>query len=497
MKNKRSLFLYMLVNPIFIIVYWISWYEFVPVYQYGFLRTNIKILLLSGVFFIIWLIWFIVRRVEKNLWEKYRGFYKQWICIALILIMAITLKYGYEVYKITINSKGYFVDKYNEYKNTKEIVYENENKIYKDGLKGIINNISKEVELPKKLYISNLNLTFEEDGTITSFSAGIYGKDKKGKKKEYGISYYSDSTSKITIHSYSYGNTNEDDDYTVEQLNKCLNIIPLESDIESWWEGEEYGIIYKGKRNWGYEKEGILYIDFNGNIRGASKVLSEIKGKTISVYVPDKEEKITPKRYNFVKDLNNIESEDYVGIPSESEKNDENVLKVGETIFLEDGTVIYRFNEDIKYKLEVTSSSLGSRTYALYKLNKEDSSWVEINWIAFGMSMGQVSSITFINEDLGFVVLAYGSGNDAKVFRTEDGGKTYTQIKMKLVDARGMRFNVNPYDSTEKVYEKDGLLYLEVRQENDGYYAKSSEGLYISKDHGENWEFEKELDGEE
>lgn len=500
MKNKRSLFLYMLVNPIFIIVYGIAWRELFLLCQYGYLQRNVPVLFCCALFFLIWLIWFIVRCIRKkeiNISEKYKRFYKIWICIALIIIMSITSIFGYRVYQSGTKLNGYLAWKLKDLKDKRKITYKNENKIYKDGLKGILDNISEEIDLPKELYVASLDMTFKKDGTITSFNGFIYGNNEKEKEKTYIFYYDSGTANKIIVDIDPYGNTEPKKDYKAKKLNELLNIIPLKNDVKEWNGKEEYGIIYNGERSWGYNTSGIVYINSKGKTREATKALSEIKGKTISVYVPDEEDTITPRRYNLVDNIRCIEAEDYVGTTVESEEDTEDTLKVGESEVKEDGTIVYKFNKNIEYRLEVTDASLGSRSYALYKKDSEkENLWTEINSCPFGITMGQAASITFINEDLGFLVLSYSGGSSGRLFRTEDGGKSYEEIEVKSASGEFMGSEFEPFDFPERIYEKDGFLYMKVGQGNDGDYNGNSMGLYKSKDKGKTWEFEKEVTGE-
>ena len=117
MKNKSKLFLSMLVNPLFIIVYGIAWRELFLLCQYGYLQRNIPILFCCGLFFLIWLIWFIIRCIRKKKFdinEKYRRFYNVWICVALVIIVSITAIFGYRVYESGKKGQGYLGSKLDE-----------------------------------------------------------------------------------------------------------------------------------------------------------------------------------------------------------------------------------------------------------------------------------------------------------------------------------------------------------------------------------------------
>ena len=88
-----------------------------------------------------------------------------------------------------------------------------------------------------------------------------------------------------------------------------MKIIPLKKTV-SRWPGEKYGILYSGKRSFGYNTAGVVYIEPKGKTNSAVKSDSEIIGYTVSVYVPGKESKNTPVRYNLTDSLNNIKTQE-------------------------------------------------------------------------------------------------------------------------------------------------------------------------------------------
>lgn len=68
MKLKRNIFLGMLVNPIFVIVYGIAWKYFTLLCQYGGVRRRVPILISCGIFFLLFLFVYLLRvqRYQKN-----------------------------------------------------------------------------------------------------------------------------------------------------------------------------------------------------------------------------------------------------------------------------------------------------------------------------------------------------------------------------------------------------------------------------------------------
>lgn len=76
----------------------------------------------------------------------------------------------------------------------------------------------------------------------------------------------------------------------------AMRLIPFEKTV-AVWNQPEYGILYMGYRDWGYNAEGIRYFDWKGNIDIPSDmIVDDIIGPTISVYCTQ-DDTIIPVRY--------------------------------------------------------------------------------------------------------------------------------------------------------------------------------------------------------
>lgn len=62
---RRKLRLSMIANLIFIIVFWILFYELYNLYRFGIINNNITILFACILFFLTWFIIFIIRIMKK------------------------------------------------------------------------------------------------------------------------------------------------------------------------------------------------------------------------------------------------------------------------------------------------------------------------------------------------------------------------------------------------------------------------------------------------
>lgn len=175
--------------------------------------------------------------------------------------------------------------------------------LYEDGIDGILEDLGEVIDFPQYLTLqTSFNLHFSPDGTITSMDTMWYGYDERYTYVDsYLITFDRTKSQKITV--YFGGGTGDayDPDKDLTTLFDAMRVIPFE-DTVSRWEEPEYGILYLGQRDWGYNPEGILYIDREGNIDVPSDmIMEEITGPTVSVFCPQ-DDTITPVRYLFCED---------------------------------------------------------------------------------------------------------------------------------------------------------------------------------------------------
>lgn len=183
--------------------------------------------------------------------------------------------------------------------NKKTVKLKHDN-IYEDGIDGLLEDLGKVIDFPQHMMLKNsFNLHFAPDGTISSIDTMWYGYDERYTYVDsYLISY--DRSKSVYISVWFGGGTGDvyDVEKDVNVLFEALRVIPVEDAVKDW-EEPEYGILYKGVRDWGYNTEGIYYIDKEKHIDIPSEVVyQEIKGPTVSVFCP-KDESITPKRYIY------------------------------------------------------------------------------------------------------------------------------------------------------------------------------------------------------
>lgn len=353
-------------------------------------------------------------------------------------------------------------------------------KIYEDGIEGILVDINKVVQTPKDLYVANyFRLTFNNKGIIETFYGDIYGKNDKGEAVEYGILYESDKSKEISIFTISNFDGNFDEDKRMEPLIKMLNVISLKEAVMNW-KDTNYGISYFGKQKLGYNIKEIYYVDKNGNVKKDEEDSFETIGNVVSIFVPGKKEVYPPLQYIFSEERNNNNN----NTRSLKESKDKSV----------NSKVEFHQSDKISYKLEVTDAASGSRFYILKGTIDGGATWSVINKDPFGGNIGVAEGITFLNEKLGFLCLSHSGESYGELYRTEDGGLSYKKvnfqsIKVTLKDGE----SYEPFAMPEMPYKENESLKVLIGQGVNGDYNGGSKALYESKDEGKTWTYIKEM----
>lgn len=110
---------------------------------------------------------------------------------------------------------------------------------------------------------------------------------------------------------------------------------------------------------------------------------------------------------------------------------------------------------------------------------------------------GLATGMMFVDEKVGFITISWGGEAEGAMYRTEDGGETFEPSfypSPMVTDENGTYYN--PFVVPDAVYEKDGLLYLEVSQGVNGSYHGEQgycKALYSSDDLGFRWDYVGEI----
>lgn len=158
----------------------------------------------------------------------------------------------------------------------------------------------------------------------------------------------------------------------------------------------------------------------------------------------------------------------------------------------------YESADGVEYRMIPADRACGSSYYVLIATADGGKSAIMVNENPHLGHGGEAKWISFLQDgQTGFSCLTRSGGADGSLYRTEDGGRSFEAIeypsaKVKFSDGT----YYNPFVVPEKVYEKDGKLYMEVGQGADGdYFGEEGfcNGLYESEDGGKIWNYVKEV----
>lgn len=442
---------------------------------------------LAGLIIIFWI------KCKKNTKKLDRVFLKstkfriaQILFVALLLLL--TVGAGTQIYKSGTNYNGKLFWWLDSFMNEKKVAIAHKN-IYEDGIDGIIADIRKKVSMPETLYMSgDFSLKFQPDGRITGFNFGVYGKNKKNQTQGYLIEYDRSQDKMITVYANSY----EGEDYTetnnLQVLQDTVNAVFYNRPFEEWKVlNPTYELRYYGERNWGYNTDGIIYIDKNQQEKEAGVSYAEIKGCSLSVTYAGHDENNTqkeymPHRYILVDDINHIEVESANSSLVQQAKEDQ----MQETKKTQAATESF-VSDSTGYRLRVVDAAAGNRFYNLNKTVNGGDDWQLINEDPFHGQGGSDAKVQFIDENLGFLFFKHSAGANGEVDITTDGGKTVTQLKLNLpeINLGGEMYQV--YDTPESVIQQEDKLVLEVGQGTDGDYNGGDSIYFTSTDRGKTW----------
>lgn len=427
---------------------------------------------------------------------KNKHFIPHWKSITAIIVTLTLLILGYKLFISDSKIGTYISIKLFHSKNV-TIELSNDN-IYDNGLDNIISDISKKITLPKELYVSgDFKILFNSDGAITSINGLLYGKNKNNSKDSFLISYDKNKSKDLNVYLNKKANDNYDKKYSFDPLITSLKAIPLRYSVGNCNE-TEFEILYSGEKEWDADTKGIIYINSQGETKELKNPSSKVTGYTVSVFVPNKEEKYTPLKYTLVDDIDNVDGE----ITTEIYRSDLLTLNKNKSKILSDDTIEFKLNNNITYNLKsegwiayennpANEDTFMVLRYVLYKINEDTKKSTLINNNVFDANISEAQSIFFLDENIGFA-LSYcddGSHKKDELYRTEDGGKTFEKVDLSKIKIELASKEVYSIKFMGIPYEENGELFMKLIYSNDQIYRGYV--LCKSRDKGITWSVNK------
>lgn len=156
--------------------------------------------------------------------------------------------------------------------------------------------------------------------------------------------------------------------------------------------------------------------------------------------------------------------------------------------------------DGMELRLIAIDRALGSSFYILIAVSEDGSEYGLVNWNPHVGHGGQAMWIGFPEDgEIGFSGLTYSGGAYGMLFRTEDGGKTFSECTYPSANVELPNGELyNPFVMPEKVFVEESVYYLLAGQGPYGdYYGKEGycKGLYQSFDQGKTWKYVGEVPG--
>ena len=491
MKDYKYIDRSKILNPIFVIIYGIACYYLTELAQYGGIRRRVPIIIVLFAILLIWLVYHfykirtrpaigVIYPVPTEIDRKIK-YHKSWFFIAVSALIFTTGFTGYRIYHSAIPYNGKLSWYIADYFNKKDVPFDDDN-IHENGLNGMIAAIETEVTLPEELYLSHsFTVTYEPDGKITDLYGFLYGRNEDNETENLLISYNADRSSYIQLNLNGHVEDTYDDHDKFQPLIDGLNLIDL-SIYDELLKEDKIEIYYEGFRKMSYATAPAYYYDNNDLVSFGTYDNLDYAGYSFTLQTTD-----FATHYIYY---------DEAVIQSQIERREEKAAQDADPNFFEESEIAeeYFLSNAIGYQLVVLDAALGSRFYGLRKTTDGGETWSMHSYDPFLGEMGGSDDLTFIDEQLGFAVLAKGGGSYANLYRTNDGGKTFLPVKIILYTVTQGGYDYEPFDFPGVPFEEEGQLFLEVRQGADGDYAGGVKALYRSNDLGNTFEFVEMLE---
>ena len=463
------------------------------------LRTNGLRTAVWGGLGLVWLlVWAAVCLWARRKGRSLGGSRRLWagaLALEAAAVVALSGYYGYQIFQsardMTTKLGGYVY----RWQNTETFFLEADN-LYEDGLEALFQELDQKLELPEELYCARpVEINFRSDGTIIDIYAFLYG-EKEGQTHTYLVDYRRSASEQVTVWLDGYADATYDPEQRLQPFRELALRLDLQQETTGW-EGETRQLLYDGSRYFPYGLNQNFLFEEDGRQMPAE---GGAWGYEVSLWNPESPrdsagiaQGTEVKRFFAAWDVAGAGTAALTGeAAAERGASEEEADRAGETdgqeesagptvgkSFVESGEDIAFFrNSQDGYCLRVADAAAGSRFFQLEKTEDGGKNWELWNPDPFGGTLGGGVDLEFLDENLGFFVIWGASGSDARLYRTEDGGKSLAEVELPAL-AEG-------YDFPELPVQEGDALELTVGKgvESDG---PEDVARLTSEDLGKTW----------
>lgn len=474
-QHKRPvLYFAVLFNPIILIWVWKGLSAFLKLCHFGNLHTNIPRAAWALATCVLWFfgwtfIYFLKREAIFHSFPHPR-LWGVGLLAELVVLFAMLGYTGYQAWQYTqdfTTKIGWYLYKY---ENTVSFTLKNDN-LYSDGCGALMDEFRAQLNWPEEMYVSNFfQIDFDKTGEITYIYAFLYGENENGEVKSYLIDYNRSLSQSATVWIDGYVTASYDPDMLLQPMAELVDKMDLKASAEEI-PADSLGLLYYGRRSLTAD-DALLYLVSESGTQ--TQIDNPAFGYEVSLYAPD-DAAILPRRFVARWNMNLPET-------SYAEPETEPALPEHETgvSFLdEEANLQFFVDAQVGYRLRVTDAAAGSRFYVLDQTTDGGLSWNCVNEDPFAGSIGNNVNMVFFDESFGFLQLPNGSNDTCRLYRTEDGGLTLTQVELPISDG-------SQYDYPYLPELTGDTLTLTVGTGFESDYSQDT-SCFVSTDMGLTW----------
>ena len=480
-KPNRIIYWMTLFNPIAIILFYKFMDALSALCMYGGIRRRVPTIAGCGLLLFIWFVlWTFVyhKKFKCSECRFPKTLFRIVFCMEIMILLTIVEFFGARIIESGMKYNGKLSWKIDEWTRSKKITLEHNN-IYEDGIEGIFEDLETKLDLPEELYLVNqFSVKFNYEGTITDIYSFFYGRDDSGKTRTYLLDYSNRKSDKMTVWVDGNAGAEYDEVDKMQPLFDLMNHVDLKNEL-SGYNNElsscDFELKYFGYREITSSTD-LCVLGQDGASIPLDSVLTEngkYSGYEFAVYTPDKDGVLVSR---YMDGYHRI-------IIDESEPEVKYEIRKSISV-REDGSVYYFLNESKGWRLVVVDAAAGSRWYVIESTNDGGKNWNRIEPDPFnGELYGVADSIQFLDEQTGFVLMSGASESHSRLYRTADGGNTFTLIELptKLIEVEIP--DLIEHDYITMPFQENDVLKVSLRLEK--YDCGSI--YFESNDNGKTW----------
>ena len=462
MKNKR-----LVAESLMILCYIFVLYHLSALCCYGGVKRHLLWMLLGLLVFCATLIYLLITDTPKI--KNKTAF-----LVKLMSLIGATVLFTSNIIYSAIPYNGKLAWKIQDLIHTREVTLTHNN-VFDTGIEGILDDLTAALNLPEKLYIAEqFTVDFDGTGKISAIEGFLYGKDENDQTRTYLISYNAKKSKKIYVNMDGYASADFDTDSLLSPMIGVLALANWKEQVAEWeqtYDGSTYQLLYLGNRSFEI-KDGLVAVSGDSSEIQKLNAGGSVKGYEVSLHMPELDT-VTPVRYMANPKYTSLQGQ------QEQEQTDastKNSSEIGKCDTDEDGIQYFYLTEQMGWKFKILDAAAGSRFYGLQQTTDGGNTWEMLNEDPFVGNIGVSEGLVFYDENNGIIGLTCAGQDWSNLYRTTDGGKTFTKIEFPGATTGEFYFDMPRKD-------KDQLVVLARPEAGDTTGVK-----YISTDGGATWE---------